>query len=92
MKKLSSPKLHFTLLLFLTLTFLSACRPKSMSEEIDLSSSVNLSNAPLQITVLETGKSDCIVIKIGDKTVMIDTGLDENGEKIVNFLSNFVFC
>ena len=87
MKKLSSPKLHFALLLFLTLTCLSACGSKSIPEQTNLSSSVNLSNAPLQITVLETGKSDCIVIEIEDKTVMIDTGLDENGEKIVNFLN-----
>lgn len=87
MKKLSLTKLHFTVLLFLILTVLSACSSKDIYEENDLSSLANLNNAPLKIDILETGKSDCIVIQIEDKTVMIDTGLEENGKKIVNFLN-----
>lgn len=86
MKKISSSKLHFTLLLLLNITFLSACHSDRLNLNERLSNSVDLSNAPLEITILETGKSDCILIEIEDKTVMIDTGLDENGKKIANFL------
>ncbi len=86
MKKISSPKLHFTLLLLLNITLLSACHSDRPNIKERLSNSVDLSNAPLEITILETGKSDCILIEIEDKTVMIDTGLDKNGKKISDFL------
>ena len=86
MTKTSSSKLHFTLLLLINITLLSACHSGDLSKENRLSTSVNLSDAPLEINILETGKSDCIVIKVEDKTVMIDTGLDQNGEKIADFL------
>lgn len=85
MKKTSSSKLPVTLLL-LNMTLLSACHSGDSNKENRLSTSVNLSNAPLEINILETGKSDCIVITVEDKTVMIDTGLDQNGEKIADFL------
>ena len=86
MTKPFSSKLHFTLLLLINITLLSACHSGDLSKENRLSTSVNLSDAPLEINILETGKSDCIVIKVEDKTVMIDTGLDQNGEKIADFL------
>ena len=86
MTKPFSSKLHFTLLLLINITLLSACHSGDLSKENRLTTSVNLSDAPLEINILETGKSDCIVIKVEDKTVMIDTGLDQNGEKIADFL------
>ena len=86
MTKTSSSKLHFTLLLLINITLLSACHSGDLSKENRLTTSVNLSDAPLEINILETGKSDCIVIKVEDKTVMIDTGLDQNGEKIAEII------
>lgn len=43
-------------------------------------------NAPFAVTVLATGKSDCIVIQIGGKVVLIDSGRDKNGEEVIAFL------
>lgn len=46
----------------------------------------NTKNTAFNTTILSTGKSDCILIEIGDKVVMIDTGEDKNGEQIVDKL------
>lgn len=46
-----------------------------------------ITDAPLEITVLNTGSSDCILIEIEDKTIMIDTGLKSNGDYIVDSLN-----
>ncbi|RRH58986.1 MBL fold metallo-hydrolase, partial [Clostridioides difficile] len=43
-------------------------------------------NTAFKTTILSTGKSDCILIEIGDKFIMIDTGEDKNGEQIVDKL------
>ncbi|HGM3219517.1 TPA: ComEC/Rec2 family competence protein [Clostridioides difficile] len=43
-------------------------------------------NTAFKTTILSTGKSDCILIEIGDKVIMIDTGEDKNGEQIVDKL------
>lgn len=88
MKKISSPKRHFKFLLLFNLILLTACHSSMSNKENPLPQTIDLSQAPLEITILETGKSDCIIIEIKDKTVMIDTGLDENGQKIIDFLNN----
>ncbi|MCC0627985.1 MULTISPECIES: ComEC/Rec2 family competence protein [unclassified Clostridioides] len=43
-------------------------------------------NTAFKTTILSTGKSDCILIEIGDKVIMIDTGEDKNGKQIVDRL------
>ena len=88
MKKISSLKLAFTSLISTLLICLSGCHSKTMPESTQLNTKANLNPAPLTIDILATGKSDCIIVQIGDKTVMIDTGLDENGETITEFLKN----
>ncbi len=89
MKKISSLKQHVKfLLLSLHLVFLTGCHFAMTNKETTLSQTVDLSQSPIAITILETGKSDCIILEIEDKTVMIDTGLDENGQKIIDFLNN----
>ncbi|MDO5516360.1 MAG: MBL fold metallo-hydrolase [Clostridium sp.] len=40
-------------------------------------------DAPVDITVMDAGKADCILIKLQDKSIMIDTGLNKSGEDIV---------
>ena len=88
MKKISSLKLAFASLISTLLICLSGCHSKTMPESTQLNTKANLNHAPLTIDILATGKSDCIIVQIGDKTVMIDTGLDENGETITEFLKN----
>lgn len=36
--------------------------------------------AGLNVTVLDTGKSDCILVEADGRTMMIDAGYEENGE------------
>lgn len=40
----------------------------------------------MNVTVLDTGKSDCILVEADGRTMMIDAGYEENGERIVDFL------
>ena len=46
----------------------------------------DISNSQVDITVMDIGKADCILIKLQDKAVMIDTGLDIYGASIVDRL------
>lgn len=41
----------------------------------------------LNISVLDIGKADSIVLKINDKNLLIDTGESDNAKDILNFLS-----
>lgn len=43
-------------------------------------------NTAFKTTILSTGKSDCILVEIGNKVIMIDTGEDKNGKQIVDRL------
>lgn len=49
---------------------------------------VDLANPQLEVTILDTGKSDCILIEMNHHNIMIDTGLDQNGEQILDTLSD----
>ena len=46
----------------------------------------DISNSQVDITVMNIGKADCILIKLQDKAIMIDTGLDKYGMSIVDRL------
>nr|UWI51034.1 MBL fold metallo-hydrolase [Clostridioides difficile] len=46
----------------------------------------DIKNTAFKTTILNTGKSDCILIEIGNKAIMVDTGEDKDGEQIVNKL------
>ncbi|EGT4785822.1 TPA: MBL fold metallo-hydrolase [Clostridioides difficile] len=46
----------------------------------------NTKNTAFKTTILSTGKSDCILVEIGNKVIMIDTGEDKNGKQIVDRL------
>ncbi|WP_052343549.1 ComEC/Rec2 family competence protein [Bacillus massiliigorillae] len=42
--------------------------------------------APFAVTVLETGKSDCIIIETGGEIILVDSGEDKNAKKILRYL------
>ena len=67
-------KLH-KLFLCLVLVFTSACFQKAGSSE-------------MTVTLLNAGKADAILIETGEGTVMIDTGLDENKQELLDELEN----
>ena len=41
-----------------------------------------------QITVLDVGKGDCILVQTGENIVMIDTGYKETAEDVLKYLSD----
>lgn len=42
----------------------------------------------LKVTLLKVGKADAIVVQSGDKTMIIDTGEEDDGEELTVFLKN----
>ena len=64
----------YRLFLCLVLVFISACSEKSSSD--------------MTITLLDAGKADAILIETADGTVMIDTGLDENKQELLEELES----
>lgn len=46
------------------------------------------SAAPLKVSLLKVGKADAIVVQTDEKTMVIDTGEEEDGEEVVMFLEN----
>lgn len=76
-----------SLIISISLLALVGCNNQKSIKNISVPS-LDLSNAQLEVTILDTGKSDCIIIEIDNQTIMIDTSLDQNGEKILDTLSN----
>lgn len=48
----------------------------------------NLNEAPFEVTFMDVGKADCILIKIEDKSIMIDTGLNKTKDDVVSQLQD----
>lgn len=48
----------------------------------------NVDDAAVEITYMDAGKADCILISIDDKSIMIDTGLNSNKEELVSRLKD----
>ena len=46
----------------------------------------DIEEIPFEITFMNAGKADCIIITIGDKSLMIDTGLNSTKEDVVTEL------
>lgn len=44
--------------------------------------------APLKTTFIKCGKADIIVLECGDETMVIDTGEDDDGDKITEYLAD----
>lgn len=87
LKHQSLVKLCCSFMVCASFTTLAGCSNRQSMKNLP-NSSLDFSNAPLEVTILDTGKSDCILIEIEDKTVMIDTGFDKTGEKILDALHN----
>lgn len=62
-------------LLLFSIFFFSSCERKQDDSDVS-------------VTLLNTGKSDCILIRSSGKTMMIDTGYEENSSGILNFLKD----
>lgn len=58
------------------------------SSPSELPSASGTEPAPLTITIPDTGKSDCILLKWADAAVLIDAGAKKNDEEILAMLEN----
>lgn len=93
MKKIKVRKISSLFCIVLTIIIFIGCgkinllnnNEKDNKDETNITNE-NLDKAPFEVTVLNTGKSDCILIEIDDKTIMIDTGTNNNGEQICKVL------
>lgn len=92
MKKVKVRKSSILFGIVLTMMIFVGCAKNNLSinnekdnDEINITNE-NLDEAQFEVTVLNTGKSDCILIEIGDKTIMIDTGTNKNGDQISKVL------
>lgn len=61
-------------------------REKKLQEQNKIREVQEIKNAPVDITIMDIGKADCILIKLEDKSIMIDTGLNKSGKEIVSRL------
>lgn len=93
MKKFKVGKVSILFCIVLTIMIFVGCAKSNLSinNEKDTNNEMNITNENLdealfEVTVLNTGKSDCILIEIGDKTIMIDTGTNKNGDQICKVL------
>ena len=51
-------------------------------------SSTSNAMTPMSVDLLKVGKADAIVLQTGDNTMVIDTGEEDDGEELVDFLTN----
>ena len=72
--------------LLLTLGIGGCTDIKNVQRENKIIEVQDISNSQVDITVMDIGKADCILIKLQDKAIMIDTGLDKCGASIVDRL------
>ena len=57
-----------------------------IGQQVGDTSSVTATKSNLSVTFFDVLKGDCILIQTSDDAVMIDTGYEENGEEIVQWL------
>lgn len=46
------------------------------------------SEVPVKLDILSIGKADCILIRDGEKNILIDTGEDKNADEILSYLTS----
>lgn len=82
-------KRGFRLLFFIAIIFLClslfSCK-NDVPVGADAESSEDVAKTSIKVDILETGKSDCIVINTGDMIIMIDTAEEKNLSTIYSYM------
>lgn len=73
----------------LTLATQAETKPPMSLEDIDSDVLFKDSETVAWFDFLQTGESDCILIRVGDKTVLVDTADIDDAQKIKNKLSEY---
>lgn len=61
---------------------------QKVSTNIENAENIDLNNNKLNIIFFYVGQADSTFIKLNDKSILIDAGNNEDGEKIVNFMES----
>lgn len=85
MKKFK-PNILFSILLIITISFLASCTANRNLPFAD--SSGKLPTVGAYGAVLDTGKSDAIILTVDGETLVIDAGEAENGEDVLDYLKS----
>lgn len=85
MKKFK-PNILFSILLVITISFLASCTANRNLPFAD--SSGKLPAVGAYGSVLDTGKSDAIILTVDGETMVIDAGEAENGEDVLAYLKS----
>lgn len=78
-----------SLLVFIIIIAISIFAPwEDVYQKAGLKTDSNIDNYPLSVHFIDVGQGDCIFIKIGDNTMLIDSGEKNNDKKIIKYLRN----
>lgn len=78
-----------SLLIFIIIIAISIFAPwEDAYQKVGLKTDSNIDNYPLSVHFIDVGQGDCIFIKLGDNTMLIDSGEKNNDEKIIKYLRN----
>lgn len=80
------PSILFSILLIFTISFLTSCTGNHNSPYTDGSGNLPASGA--YGAILNTGKSDAIILTFDGETMVIDAGEAENGEDVISYLKS----
>ena len=80
------PSILFSILLIITISFLTSCTGNHNSPYTD--GSGNLPSSGAYGAILNTGKSDAIILTVDGETMVIDAGEAENGEDVISYLKS----
>ncbi len=74
--------------IILTSTFIPNIEKSSSKPDTKEEPVVNIEGDDLQIYFLDVGQADSILIKDGDKNMLVDAGNNEDGENLVNYFKS----
>lgn len=80
------PSILFSILLIITISFLTSCTGSHNSPYTD--GSGNLPASGVYGAILNTGKSDAIILTVDGETMVIDAGETENGDDVLAHLKS----
>ncbi len=78
-----------SLVVFVAIITISIFAPwEDVYQKVGLKTDSDIENYPLSVHFIDVGQGDCIFIKLGDSTMLIDSGEKNNDEKIIKYLRN----
>nr|WP_250675326.1 ComEC/Rec2 family competence protein [Paeniclostridium ghonii]MCM0167455.1 MBL fold metallo-hydrolase [Paeniclostridium ghonii] len=83
-------KITISIIMFIAILFVSGCQSEGLEEvrnETQVKSYGSANSSQAELHFINTGNSDAILIKQGDKAALIDGGDNDDEETVVNYLT-----